>query len=310
MAKKVLLATEKPFAASARDQVVSIIKEAGYEAVVLESYTSKADPIRSVADVDAMIVRSDIVDAEILAAAKNLKLVVRAGAGFDNVDIANAKERGIAVMNTPGQNANAVAELVFGLMLYMARSKFDGKTGIELRGKRLGLQAFGAVARAVPPIAQGFGMSVRVYAPTADPARIHDAGCEQVKTLEELYSSSDFLSLHIPKRKANLGAVTKALLMLMPKGATLINTARAEIVNEPELLAALEERPDLKYATDVQPSAETHAVLTEKFASRYFCPPKKLGAQTSEANVNAGKAAAQQIVGFFERNERDFIVNP
>ncbi|MGI5860723.1 MAG: NAD(P)-dependent oxidoreductase [Myxococcales bacterium] len=310
MAKKVLLATEKPFSASARDQVVGIIKDAGYEAVVLESYKSKADLLAAVADVDAMIVRSDIVDAEVLGAGKNLKLVVRAGAGYDNIDIANAKERGIAVMNTPGQNSNAVAELVFGMMLYMARGKFDGKTGSELRGKSLGLQAFGNVGRAVAPIAKGFGMTLRAFDPYVDAEKIREGGAEPVSSLEELYRSSDYLSLHIPKTKETTGSIGKALLSLLPKGATLINTARAEVINEPELLAILEERPDLKYATDVAPTAETHAKLTEKFAARYFCSPKKMGAQTSEANVNAGLAAARQIVGFFERNERNFIVNP
>jgi D-3-phosphoglycerate dehydrogenase len=306
----VLLATEKPFSASARDQVVGIIKEAGYEAVVLEAYTSKAELLDAVGVADAMIIRSDVVDAEVLGAGKSLKLVVRAGSGYDNVDIAHAKERGIAVMNTPGQNANAVAELAIGLMIFMARGKFDGKTGIELRGKNLGLLAFGNAGRAVAVAAKGFGMTLRAYDPYIDAAVIREEGVEPVGTPDELYRTSNYLSLHIPKTKETTGSIGKALLSQLPKGATIINTARAEVINEPELLAIMEERADLKYATDVAPTAQTHAVLNEKFAVRYFCSPKKMGAQTNEANVNAGLAAARQTVDFFERNEHKFIVNP
>lgn len=309
MAKKVLLATEKPFSAGARNEVVGILKQANYDVVLLESYPSKADLLKAAADVDAMIVRSDVIDSEVLNAAQNLKLIVRAGAGYDTIDCATAKERGTAVMNTPGQNSNAVAELAFGMMLYLARGKFDGKTGVELRGKSLGLHAFGAVGRAVATIARGFGMTVRAFDPFVDAAKIRETGVEPAATLEELYSKSDYVSLHIPATKETKGSIGKRLLSLMPKGATLVNTARAEVVNEPELLALFAERADLKYVTDVPPTAETLKELNEKYAARFYCTPKKMGAQTNEANVNAGLAAAKQIVGFFERGEKNFIVN-
>jgi D-3-phosphoglycerate dehydrogenase len=311
MSKKVLLATEKAFSASARDQVVAIIEEAGYQPVVLESYKAKADLLAAVADVDAMIIRSDIVDAEVLAAAKNLKLVVRAGAGYDNIDCKTAKEKGVAAMNTPGQNANAVAELAIGMMVYLARGKFDGKTGSELKGKRLGLHAFGAVGRCVATIAKGFGMTVCAFDPFVDAARIQAAGVEPVSSVEALYKQCDYVSLHIPATAETKNSIGRSLLSLLPKGATLVNTARAEVINEAELLALFEERSDLRYLSDVEPkAAEVKAALTEKFGARYYCTPKKMGAQTEEANVNAGLAAARQIVGFFETGCRDYIVNP
>jgi len=307
--KKVLLATDKPFSKTARDELVAILDQAGYQPVVLEGYKAKSDLLGAAADAHAMIVRSDIVDAEVLDAAKELKLVVRAGAGYDNIDCAKAKEKGIAVMNTPGQNSNAVAELAFGMMLYMARGKFDGKTGTELKGKTLGLHAFGAVGRAVASIAKGFGMSVIAFDPFVDAAKIRESGVEPAASVEDLYKKSDYLSLHVPATKETKGSIGRGLLSLMPKGGTLVNTARAEVINEAELLGLLEERTDLKYVTDVQPTAETHKALEEKFAARYYATPKKMGAQTNEANVNAGLAAARQIVGFFERDERNFIVN-
>lgn len=311
MSKKALLATEKPFSEAARNKVVAILKEAAYDVVVLESYKDKTDLLKAAADVDAMIIRSDIVDLDVLEAAKSLKLVVRAGAGYDNVDCANAKAKGVAVMNTPGQNSNAVAELAFGMMLYMARGKFDGGTGVELRGKTLGLHAFGAVGRAAATIARGFGMSICAYDPFLTPEKIREAGVEPCATVEELYKRSDYLSLHIPATKETKGSIGKALLSLLPKKATLINTARAEVINEAELLALFGERTDLKYVTDVEPKdPATHKTLLEVFGTRYVCTPKKMGAQTNEANVNAGLAAARQIVGFFERGERSFIVNP
>jgi D-3-phosphoglycerate dehydrogenase len=311
MTKKVLMATEKPFSASARDEVVAILKQANYEVVVLESYKSKADLLQAAADVDAMIVRSDIVDGDVLEAAKNLKLVVRAGAGYDNIDCGKAKERGTSVMNTPGQNSNAVAELAVAMMLYMARGKFDGKTGSELRGKRLGLHAFGAVAQALAVIARGFGMKVSAYVrrPAVYEPKMRELGVEPVATVEDLYRNSDYVSLHIPANAETRGSIGRNLLSLMPKGATLVNTARAEVINEAELLAVFAERADLRYVTDVKPTEATHNELNEKYAARYFASSKKMGAQTGEANVNAGLAAARQIVGFFERGEKEFVVN-
>lgn len=309
MSKTVLLATEKAFSASARDQVVAILKEAGYTANVLENYKGKGPLIEAIASADAVIFRSDIIDAEVLDAAKNLKLAVRAGAGYDNIDTATAKTKNIAVMNTPGQNANAVAELVFGMLVYLARGKFDGKTGSELRGKTLGLHAFGMVGRAVATIAKGFGMKVYGFDPFVKPEVFAAAGVEAASSVEDLYSKSQYLSLHIPATAETKGSIGKKLLSLMPKGATLINTARKEVINEAELLEVFEARPDFKYVSDIAPSDATAATLKEKFEKRVYLTPAKMGAQTEEANVNAGLAAARQIVGFFEKNDRNFIVN-
>ncbi|HEY4158610.1 MAG TPA: NAD(P)-dependent oxidoreductase [Polyangiaceae bacterium] len=309
MSKTVLLATEKPFSAAARDEVVAIIKQAGYTAKVLESYKGKGPLIEAIASADAAIVRSDIVDPEVLDAAKQLKLVVRAGAGYDSIDTAAAKAKGIAVMNTPGQNANAVAELVLGMLVYLARGKFNGKTGSELRGKTLGLHAFGAVGRAVATIAQGFGMTVFAHDPFVKADAIKAGGAEAVSSVEDLYKKCQYVSLHIPATAETKGSIGKKLLCSMPKGGTLINTARKEVINEPELLEALAERADLRYVSDIAPSDATLAALKEKYDARVYVTPAKMGAQTEEANVNAGLAAARQIVGFFERGDKNFIVN-
>jgi D-3-phosphoglycerate dehydrogenase len=309
VSKTVLLATEKPFSAAARDEVVAIIKQAGYTAKVLESYKGKGPLIEAIASADAAIVRSDIVDPEVLDAAKQLKLVVRAGAGYDSIDTAAAKAKGIAVMNTPGQNANAVAELVFGMLVYLARGKFNGKTGSELRGKTLGLHAFGAVGRAVATIAQGFGMSVYAHDPFVKADAIKAGGAEALNSVEDLYKKCQYVSLHIPATAETKGSIGKKLLCSMPKGGTLINTARKEVINEPELLEAFAERADLRYVSDIAPSDATLAALKEKYDARVYVTPAKMGAQTEEANVNAGLAAARQIVGFFERGDKNFIVN-
>lgn len=309
MSKTVLLATEKPFSASARNEVVAIIEKAGYTARVLESYKGKQPLIEAIADADAAIVRSDIIDAEVLDAAKKLKLVVRAGAGYDNIDTAAAKAKGIAVMNTPGQNANAVAELVFGMLVYSARGKFNGKTGTELRGKTIGLHAFGAVGRAVAEIAKGFGMTVLAFDPFVKAEAIQAAGVEAASSLEDLYKRSQYVSLHVPATAETKNSIGKKLISLMPPGATVVNTARKEIINEAELLELLETRKDFRYISDIAPSDATLATIKEKFADKVYFTPAKMGAQTEEANVNAGLAAARQIVGFFERGEKQFIVN-
>ena len=310
MSKTVLLATEKPFSAAARDEVVTIIKGAGYTARVLESYKGKGPLLEAIADADAAIVRSDIIDAEVLGAAKKLALVVRAGAGYDNIDTATAKSKNVAVMNTPGQNANAVAELAFGMMVYLARGKFDGKTGSELRGKTLGLHAFGAVGRAVATVAKGFGMTVYAFDPFVKPEAFQAAGVEPVGSAEELYKRSQYVSLHVPATAETKNSIGKKLLALLPKGGTVVNTARKEIINEAELLEVLGERQDIRYISDIAPSDATAAALKEKFEKRTFITSVKQGAQTEEANVNAGLAAARQIVGFFERGEKQFVVNP
>lgn len=309
MTYSVLLATEKPFSAAARQQVVGILEQAGYAVTVLERYASKAELSSAIAGAHAVIVRSDIIDAEVLAAAKELKLVVRAGAGYDTVDTARAKALGVAVMNTPGQNANAVAELVFGMLLYVLRGRFDGKTGRELRGGSLGLHAFGAVGRAVATIAQGFGMKVHAFDPFVEPSALEALGVTPVTQVEQLYERSQYVSLHIPATPETRGSIGKALLERMPAGATLINTARKEVIDEAGLLETFADRADFRYLSDVAPSAATLAELEAKYAQRFYCTPAKMGAQTEEANVNAGLAAARQIVGFFERGERRFIVN-
>ncbi len=309
MSKKVLLATVKPFSPTARDQVVAVLKDAGYEVALLESYGDQSDLVAAVSDAHAMIVRSDKVTAEVLDAAKQLRLVVRAGSGYDNVNCAHAKERGVLVMNTPGQNANAVAELVLAMMVYMARGKFGGKPGRELRGKTLGIHAYGFVGKAVTAVAKGFGMDVCAFDPFVEAATMEADGVEAKATAEDLYRCCDYVSIHMPATPKTIRSIGKNLLTLMPEGGTLVNSARAEVINETELLEALATRPDLHYITDIQPAPEIQAELTARFGDRYFSTPKKMGAQTLEANVNAGLTAARQIVGFFEDGVEVNVVN-
>jgi len=304
---KVLLATQKPFAAKAVEGIVSILSAAGHEVVKLEKYAEQADFVAAVADVDALIIRSDKVTEEVMAAAPKLKIVVRAGAGFDNVDLAAATARGIVVMNTPGQNSNAVAELALGLMIYMARTQFTPATGSELQGKRLGVQAYGNVGRLVGQKAKALGMEISALDPFLSDEQIIAGGAAPVHSIEELYANSDYLSIHIPALPSTIKSIGYELITRMPKGATLINTARKEVIDEEGLLKALEERPDLKYVADVMP--DNYALLQEKFGLRVFATPKKMGAQTSEANVNAGLAAARQIADFFATGNRKFQVN-
>ena len=303
---KVLLATEKPFAAKAVNGIRDILETAGHELVRLEKYTEKSQLLEAVADVDAMIVRSDKVTAEVVEAAKQLKLVVRAGAGYDNVDLAAATANGVCVMNTPGQNANAVAELVFGMLVFMARGMFSGAAGCELKGRTIGIHAFGNVGRNVARIAKGFGMEVAVYDAFVSKESVEEAGCKWCGTPEELYSCSDVVSLHLPATAETKQSIGKALLSNMPKPAFLINTARKEVINEAELIEIMNERPDFKYATDIAPAA---AEEFAKFEGRYFATPKKMGAQTAEANINAGIAAAKQIVAYFEEGCERFRLN-
>ena len=304
---KVLLATQKPFAAKAVDGIVKILTDAGHEVVKLEKYAEQADLVKAVADVEAMIIRSDKVTEEVMAAAPKLKIVVRAGAGFDNVDLAAATARGIVVMNTPGQNSNAVAELALGMMIFMARNQFTPATGSELQGKRLGVQAYGNVGRLVGQKARALGMEICALDPFLTDQQIIDGGAQPVHSVEELYAASDYLSVHIPALPATIKSIGYDLITRMPKGATLVNTARKEVIDEEGLCKALEERPDLKYVTDVMP--DNYALLQEKFGARVFATPKKMGAQTAEANVNAGLAAARQIVDFFATGNRKFQVN-
>ncbi len=304
---KVLVATEKPFAKKAVDGIRSIIEGAKGELVLLEKYTSVDQFYAAVADVDALIVRSDKVTAEVLDHAKNLKIVVRAGAGFDNLDLAACTAHNVIAMNTPGQNSNAVAELALGLMVMMARNQYTPGTGCELKGKTLGIQAYGNVGRLVGKLAMGFGMNVIAFDPFLKAEQIESTGAKAVNSLEDLYSNSDYVSLHIPATEQTKNSINYALISRMPKGATLVNTARKEVINEPELMKVMEEREDLKYVADVAPACA--AELKEKFGNRFFATPKKMGAETAEANVNAACAAANQIVDFLLNGNERFRLN-
>lgn len=307
-AMKILVATEKPFAKKAVEGIRGIVEDAGYELALLEKYADKADLLAAVADADALIVRSDKVTAEVIDAAKNLKIVVRAGAGYDNVDLAAASARGIVVMNTPGQNSNAVAELAVAMMIFMARNRFTPGTGSEIQGKTLGIHAYGNVGRLVGRKGKALGMRVAAFDPfITDPEVFKADGVEQVGSVEELYKVSDFLSLHIPATPQTKGSIGYDLLMSMPKGATLVNTARKEVIDEEGLMRALTEREDLKYVTDI--AAAIQPELDEKFGKRVFATAKKMGAETAEANLNAGLAAARQIVDFFKNGNTRFQVN-
>ena len=304
---KILVATDKPFASIAVNGIRKVIENAGMELALLEKYTEKAQLLEAVKDVDAIIIRSDIIDSEVLDAAKQLKIVVRAGAGYDNVDLAAATTHGVCVMNTPGQNANAVAELALGMMVYGVRKLYDGSSGTELMGKKLGIHAYGNVGRNVARIAKGFGMDIYAYDAYCPASVIENDGVKALDSAETLYETCPFISLHIPATAETKNSINYPLLSKMPKGAMLINTARKEVINEAELVKVMEERADFKYMTDVMPG--NHAELTEKFAGRYFSTPKKMGAQTAEANINAGIAAAKQIAKFLLEGDNTFQVN-
>lgn len=304
---KVLVATSKPFAKVAVDGIRKEIEAAGFQLVLLEKYTEKSALLDAVKDADAIIIRSDIVDAEVFDAAKQLKIVVRAGAGYDNVDLASATAHGVCVMNTPGQNANAVAELVAGLMVYAVRNFYNGTSGFELMGKKIGIHAFGNVGRNVARIAKGFGMDVYAFDAYCPKEVIEAAGVHACASVEEMYKTCQFISLHLPATDETKNSIGKNLVGLMPKGAVLVNSARKEIINEDEILALMQEREDLKFVSDIAPAAADK--FQQMFADRYFATPKKMGAQTAEANINAGIAAAKQIVGFIKDGCTKFMVN-
>jgi D-3-phosphoglycerate dehydrogenase len=307
---KVLLATDKPFASQAVQKIQRIIETAGYTLEKLEKYSDKSQLLDAVKDANAVIIRSDIIDAEVINNAPQLKVIIRAGSGFDNVDLATATARGICVMNTPGQNANAVAELIFGMLIYQQRNHFDGSIGHELTGKRLGLFAFGHVAKMAAKIARGFDMPVYSYSPimTDDDLRKQgEYGVSHANSAKELFENSDIVSLHMPLLPDTLRCVNHELLSLLPENGIVVNSARKEVVNEDDMIRIMEERPHFQYITDIK--ADKHAEFTEKFPTRYFATPKKAGAQTSEANINAGLAAAQQAVDFFEKGDERCRVN-
>ena len=304
---KILVATEKPFAKAAVDGIREIVEGAGYEMALLEKYTSRQQLLDAVATADGLIIRSDVIDAEVLDAAPQLKVVVRAGAGYDNVDLAAATSDGVCVENTPGQNSNAVAELVFGMTVMAVRNMYDGTSGSELKGKKLGIHAFGQVGRNVARIAKGFGMEVSALDPYCPDEVMVEAGVTPVKSIEDLYSDNKFVSLHIPATAETRGSVGYDLITRMPQNGVLINTARKEVIDEAGLARALEERTDLKYVADVKP--DNAAELKERFAGRVFFTPKKMGAQTAEANINAGLAAARQAVAYLCDGVDKFRVN-
>lgn len=304
---KVLVATEKPFAAVAVDGIRKVIEDAGYELVLLEKYTDKKDLLNAVADAEGLIIRSDKVDAEVLEAGKKLKVVVRAGAGYDNVDLESASAHNVCVENTPGQNSNAVAELVFGMAVMAVRNMYDGTSGTELKDKTIGIHAFGQVGRNVARIAKGFGMEVSALDPYCPDEVIVDAGVKPVHSVQDLYKNNRFVSLHIPATNETKNSVGYDLITLLPKNGVLINTARKEVIDEEGLAKALRERTDIKYVADIKP--DTADALKEEFGNRVFFTPKKMGAQTSEANINAGIAAAHQVVAFLRDGINKYQVN-
>lgn len=307
MSKRILVATEKPFAKSAIDAIKKVFDDAKFETILLESYTSIDQLKEAIKDVDGVIVRSDKLTAEILESAKNLKIAVRAGAGYDNIDLDAASKKKIVVMNTPGQNSNAVAELAFGLMLYIARRGYTGKDGTELRGKTIGIHAYGYVGKYVAKIAKGFGMKIIAFDPYVDKKVMEDDGVVPVSKVEDLYKNSDYVSIHLPLIPQTEKFINYNLLSLLKKGATVVNTARAEVINEDDLFKIMEERQDIYYCADVAPS--NRKAFEDKFGFRVFFTAKKMGAQTVEANNNAGIAAARQIVNFFNNNDTTFQVN-
>lgn len=305
--KKVLVATEKPFAKAAVDQIKGVFDKAGYETILLEKYADKSDFINAIKNVDGVIIRSDKATKEVLDATNNLKVIVRAGAGYDNIDLAAATAKGVVAMNTPGQNSNAVAELAIGMMIYQARKHFSGGAGTELKGKKIGIHAYGNVGRYVATIAKGFGMEVFAFDPFVKKEAIEADGVKVVDTAEKLYSTCNYISLHIPANEHTKESINYDLLMSMPANATLVNTARKEVICEDGLKKVMAERADFYYASDIAPNCATE--LNETFENRCYFTPKKMGAQTAEANINAGFAAATQIVNFIEKGDNTYQVN-
>lgn len=303
---KILVATDKPFAKPAVDQIKEIAANAKQELIFLENYKSQEDLIKAVENVDAMIIRSDIASKEVIDAGKNLKIIVRAGAGYDNIDLKAATAKNVVAMNTPGQNSNAVAELAVGMMVYIARGLYSGQSGFELRGKKLGIHAYGAVGRYVAQIAKGFGMKIFAFDPFVKKEVIEKDGVVAVESVEELYKNCQFVSLHIPANEQTKKSINYNLLKSMPKKAVLVNTARKEVINEEDLVNIMTEREDFCYVSDIEPGNKEPFV---KFTGRYFFTPKKMGAQTSEANINAGIAAIKQIIKFLETGDKTFQVN-
>ncbi len=305
--RKVLIATQKPFAPAAVNQIKAVFEEANYDCSLFEKYATQEELIEAVGEAEALIVRSDKITPEVIDAAKNLKIVIRAGAGFDNVNLEASTANGVVVMNTPGQNSNAVAELALGMMVYMARNQFNGTSGTELSGKKLGIHAYGNVGKLVGKIASGFGMEIYAFDPFIPEEVITNDGVKVCKTVEELYSICDYISLHIPANEHTKQSINYDLLLKMKDNATLVNTARKEVIHEDDMLRIFKEKNKFKYVSDIAP--DNADILKEEFGERCFFTPKKMGAQTAEANINAGVAAARQIIGFFENGDETFKVN-
>ncbi len=304
---KVLIATVKPFAPAAVNQIKEIFDKAGYETILLEKYPEQSDFVKAVEDVEALIIRSDKATKEVIDSGKKLKIIVRAGAGYDNIDLEAATGKGVVAMNTPGQNSNAVAELALGMMVYLVRNQFNGTAGTELRGKKLGIHAYGNVGKYVAKIAKGFGMEIYAYDPFIPKETIEKDGVKVLDSAEELYKTCQYVSVHIPANEKTKNSINYELLSLMPKGATVVNTARKEVVCEESLLKIFADRNDFKYISDIAPDCKDE--IAEKFEGRFFFTPKKMGAQTSEANINAGIAAATQIINYLEKGDITYQVN-
>lgn len=304
---KILIATEKPFAAVAVEGIKEICTDAGFEMVLLEKYKEKSELIKAAKDVAAIIIRSDIIDKEIIDSCDNLKIVVRAGAGYDNVDLDAARTKGVVVMNTPGQNSNAVAELAIGMMIYLNRNGFNGASGIELRGKNLGIHGYGHIGKILAHIGKGMGMKVYAHDPFIDKVIIENDGVICEENVLDLYKKCQYVSVNIPANSQTKGMLNEELLSVMPDGATIVNTARKEIVDETGLLSVFGKRNDFRYISDIAPDCKP--VLEENYQGRFFFTPKKMGAQTAEANINAGLAAAKQIVGYLKDGDTTFKVN-
>ncbi len=304
---KILIATVKPFAPAAVNAIKEIFDKAGYETILLEKYPEQSDFVKAVEDVDALIIRSDKATKEVIDSGKNLKIIVRAGAGYDNIDLEAATGKEVVAMNTPGQNSNAVAELAFGMMVYLARNQFNGTAGTELRGKKLGIHAYGNVGKYVAKIAKGFGMEIYAYDPFIPKETIEKDGVKVLDSVEELYKTCQYISVNIPSNEKTKNSINYQLLSLIPKGATLVNTARKEVVCEESLLKIFADRNDFKYISDIAPGCKDE--IAGKFEGRFFFTPKKMGAQTSEANINAGIAAATQIINYLEKGDKTYQVN-
>lgn len=308
MDKTILIATEKPFSAETINIIRQKIDQAtGFNLTLLEGYTTKNELLEALIGVDGLVVRSDKINAEILKSSDNLRIIIRAGSGYDNIDLDAAIEKDIVVMNTPGQNANAVAELAFALMLVLIRKNFQGNIGTELKGKRIGMQGYGNIGKCMGLIAKGFGMRICAYDPYISPIIMENDGVECCESLAKLFSDCDFISVNIPINKETIKTIDYNLLSKTKKNAVLVNTARKEVINEADLMQWLQESQGFRYASDIAPDCRKEIV--EKYPDKTLFTARKMGAQTNEANIHGATAAIQQIINFFEKGDRTYQVN-